>query len=669
MEKMRIATISKRTFFFTLVFFLVFCALSPRYYSYPSAPSTKEEISSEKVKQEEEAAREVAKLTDLLKIHSHKRDLSNIEITWKLIELGPPAVPALISEMKAGDAQTLGTAIYVLGMIGDQRAIVPLYEFLPSVEEEEQSYFTSVKEAICLSLGLLGDPNAIPLIMQGPYAANRTFALGSFTNIAAISAFLGDVAVDLLRKEIDRYKNDKKVYGAIGALGKLADERAISTLLSLLEHSDNNVKKLAMEALAQIGDPSYSGKIKSFLDSEDVALRETAAEAMYYLRDPGAIEKLIELSANDPNYQVRLKSFTALGVYDTEKAFQALLKGCYDENPIVRSVSIGWVGKSENKMGAATLRLKTKDKDPRVALASLNALRELLQEDSDKDFLLILENDNRWIVKKEALEKLDQIRSDKGVNQALILLRQKIDEGEKAREYRNSILATLSYLSKYGNKKTLNALKELEKNVDKADIKEMFEGAINDLALMLRNGRDVSRWIETLKTGDTGDQAVAIEVLGEIGDRSAVKPLIDHFGRVDVEVGSIIPRILGEIKDPSAKPFLEDLLVSDIYDKREIFPARSHAAWALGEIGQRSSINALKKALLTYNGEPMTAIVAMAKLAGKEVIPDLRKIKKLILREPSRERMEHYDNINWLIRNLKNGWSISALDKESIGTH
>jgi hypothetical protein len=294
----------------------------------------------------------------------------------------------------------------------------------------------------------------------------------------------------------------------------------------------------------------------------------------------------------------------------------------------------------------------------------MNALMELLQEKAEQDFINILEKDSRWIIKKEALQKLDQLHSDKGVDLALVLLKQKIDEGDRARHYKNTILETLSYLSRYGNEKTLSEIRGLHLNIDKADIKEMCEGAINDLILTLRNGRQVSKWIETLKNGDLGDQTVAIEMLGKIGDKSAVKPLIEHFGRVDVEVGSIIPKILGDIKDPSARPFLEDILTNELYDKRDIYPARVNAAWALGEIGQRSSIPSLKKVLHTYNGEPMTAIIAMAKLAGKEAIIDLQDIKTLILREPSRDRMTHYDNINWLIRNLKNDWSISVLDQK-----
>ncbi len=669
----------KKPLLLTLLFFLLFRPFPPDLHSYSAVPSDKKEITSKEIekknaetdtiKKEEEAAKEVARLLDMLKTYSSKQIISRMDITWELIELGSPAVPALISEMRGGDSKTVGTVIYALGMIGDKRAIPPLYEILPSPEDEEASYFTTIKEAICLSLALIGDPNAITLIMQGPYAANRNMSLGSFTNIAAISTMLGDPAVDPLLEVIGRYRNDKKVYGAISALGKIADERAIPTLLSLLEHSDNNVKKLAMEALAQIGNPSYSEKIKPFLDSEDDILRESAAESMYCLRDPSAIDKLITLSAKDPDHQVRLKSLTALGAYDDEKAFQALLRGAYDENPIVRIASIKWIGKKGNKMGAATLRLKTKDKDVRVVLASLNALIELLHKDSEKDFIDILKKDSRWVIQKDALEKLDQLHSGKVINYSFTLLERKIDEGDKARDYKDTILGTLYYLSKYGNEKTLRELKKLKQNVDKADIKEMFEGAINDLALMLRNDKDVSRWVTTLKEGDMGDQAVAIEMLGEIGDPSVVKLLMDHFGRVDVEIGSIIPKILGKIKDPSAKSFLEDLLVNEIYDKRKIYPARVHAAWALGEIGQRSSIKPLKEVLLTYNGEPMTAIVALAKLAGQEAIPDLKEVKKLILREPSRERMVNYDDINWLIRNLKNGWSISAIDREYAGTH
>lgn len=664
-----------KNFILAILFLLLFLSpFSPEFPAYSLETDTKEEILSKVVEEkhadaatiEEEkvAAKEVARLMELLKLHYSKRDLTTKDITWELINLGSPAVPALISEMEAGDSKTLGVVIFALGMMGDQRAVLPLYKFLPPLEDEDNPLGTGIKEAICFALGLLGDPNAITLIMQGPHAANRAVGLGHFTHVATISSILGEPAVDPLLEAINRYKNDKKVYGAISALGKLADERTVPTLLSLLEHPDNNVKKLAIEALVQIGKPSFSEKIKPFLSSEDGTLRETAIESMYHLRDSSVIDKLVTLAAKDPDYQVRLKSLTALGAFKEEKAFQALLKGAYDENPIVRANSIGWIGKSGNEMGAATLRIKTKEKDARVVLASMNALIELLQEKAEQDLINILEKDSRWIIKKEALKKLDQLHSSKAIDQALALLKQKIDEGDKARQYKNIVTETLTYLSKYGNEKTLSELKGLHPTIVKADIQEMFEGAINDLVLMLKNGKQVSKWIETLKNGDLGDQTVAIEMLGKIGGESAVKPLIEHFGRVDVEVGSIIPKILGDIKNPSARLFLEDILTNELYDKRDIYPARVNAAWALGEIGQRSSIHSLKKVLRTYNGEPMTAIIAMAKLAGKEAIPDLQDIKTLILREPSRDRMTHYDNINWLIRNLKNDWSISVLDQK-----
>lgn len=671
---MSIKIIIKTLFFITLLLLLASYSEAHEAPAFPIESGEEKEVPPEKaenkmaedasLQEELAAAKEVARLTELLKLPSRKKNISNREIIWKLIELGRPAVPTLISEMERGDSSTLGVVIYCLGMIGDKRAIVPLYKFIPPVEDEEEPYGNSLKESICFSLGLLEDPNCIPLIMQGPYAANRMVGLGSITNIAAISTFLGEAAVEPLIDVINIYKNDKKVYGAIGALGKVADERAIPMLKSLLDHPDDIVKREAIEALAQIGRPSFSELIKPFLDSENDALREAAAESMYYLRDPGAIPKLTVLSAKDPVSLVRKKSLMALGIHKDEKAFQALLKAAYDQDPTVRTVSVDWIGRSGNKMGAATLRRKIKDQDVRVSIFAVNSLVKLLKDEAEDALIKLLNKESRWVIQREALKNLQHLQSKKAVDSVFSILEQKIAEKKEDRDFNNTLLETLFYLSELGDAKTLNSLKKLQSNVEKDDFRKMFDGAINDLALMIRNGLDVSKWIETLQHGDLGDQAVAIEMLGEIGDPSSVKPLIDHFGRVDVDVGSLIPKTLGKIKEASALPFLEDLLTSDLYEKIEIYPARVNAAWALGEIGKRSSIKALKEVLALYSGEPFTAIVAIAKLAGKEAIPDLYETKKIILKDPSKERMAHYDDINWLIRNLKNGWSISALDKE-----
>ncbi len=617
------------------------------------------------LEEEKEAAKEVARLIEMIKLPSFHRKLTDKEIIDKIIELGYPAVPALISEMEKVDRSTMIAAMYSLGRIGDKRAIIPLYKLLPSIEEEQKSKGTNLKELICIALSLLGDVNSIQLIMDGPYAANKNIGFGAATNIENIAAFLGEEAIDPLINVINAYKYDKKVYGAVKALGIVASERAIPFLKKLLNHPDDNVKRLAIEALAQIGNPSCSELIKPFMDSNADGLREAAAESMHYLRDPSAIQKLINLSAKDPVSFVRSKSLLSLGIYHDEKSFQALLKGAHDPDIFVRMTSIKWIGKSGNTMGAETLREKIKEEDARISTTAIEALVELLKDDAEHDLINIFKKDSRWIIQEEALKNLYQLRSTKAIIPVLSILKQAIEEKKKDRHFNYFTMQTLlSYLSELGDDETLESLIKLRSKIEEPSIREIFDGAINDLTLMVRNGRNAAKWIETLQKGDLGDQAVAIEMLGELADPSSVKHLINHFGRVDVEVGSLIPKALGKIKDASARSFLEDLLVKDLYEKRTIYPVRVYAAWALGEIGNPSSIKALKEVIYKYNGEPFSAIVSIAKLAGKEAIPDLYEIKKLILRERSKDRMVHYNNVNWLIRNLKNGWNISALDKE-----
>ncbi|MEW5806146.1 MAG: HEAT repeat domain-containing protein [Acidobacteriota bacterium] len=634
----------------------------------PATPSEQppESQSQEILEQERKAAREVARLTEMLKLPSRQRDMTNWDIVQALIKLGKPAVPALITEMEKADPFSMAAAMYCLGIIGDRRVLPHLYRLLPRLEEEEEEAGTNLKSSICFSLGLLGDPNCIPLVMQGPHAASRTVAGGSINYIGACATFLGDQAVDPLIEVVQRYKDEKKIYGAVSALGKVASARAIPFLKSLLEHPDDKVKSLAIGALAQIGDPSTSEFITPFLDNSADLLRESSAEAMYYLRDRKAIKKLCKLAVEDPVVMVRVKSLMSLGVYGEREAFETLLIGASDQDVSARIIAIECIGKSGNKAGSETLRKKIKDMDTRVGMAAVNAYEKLMERDAETHLIKVL-NDTRWIIQREAIRALARMHSIKSNPAILSILKGAVADGEANPEYRNIVFETLLALSELGNEKTIEALKELSSKILDTELKNYFSGTIHDLSLKIANGKDVKKWIETLQNGNLADQTVAIEMLARLGDRSATAALIEAFGRMDIDAASAIPKALGKLKDQSAVPFLEDLLTNDVYDEKDVYPARENAAWVLGELGSKSSVKALKDCLRRYDGEPFSAIMAIVKLLGKDAIDDLREIKTRIMRAPSRERMKQYDNVNWLIRNLKNGWDVEALDEEPSG--
>ncbi len=626
-------------------------------------PSTETESSDESLKQETEVAIEVIRLMEMVKLSTRNRPLTNVQITQALVDLGAPAVPALISEMEKGQTETMPIAMYALGMIGDERAIIPLYNLLPPVEEEVQELpaATNTKNSICFTLGALGDVNSIPLIMQGPHAANMKF--GAATTIEVIASMLGERSIDPLIDAIQRYTGEKKAHGAISAMGRIASERAIPFLKSLLEHQDDMVKKLAIEALARIGDPSTSESIFPFFESKDDLVREAAAESMYYFRDKRAVKKLTFLALNDPTAQVRLKAILSLGSYASDEAFMTLAKATEDTDVVVRIMATEWLGKSGIKKAEPFIKKRIKDIDARVALRAILSYEELLGSEGEAYLIGVL-NDTRWVIQRESVRALTRLRSTKAAAPIMSLLKSAYEEQEKNPNFQDIVFETLVALSEIGDAKTLRTLKELAPAAKDPQTKQLFDGAMNDLSLRIENGNDAKKWRKVLEDSAMGNKTLAIDLLGRMRDRSATALLIDQFGKMDTDLSSSIPKALGLIKDPAALPFLEDLITNPIYDREKIYPARANAAWAIGQFGASSSIEALKKCLNIYDGEPFSAIVAIAKIQGKDALPFLYEIKARLMRAPSQEHVTQYDNINWLIRHLKSDWSISALDKE-----
>jgi len=626
-------------------------------------PATRSDQDKPEISAEQAAARQAARLIEMIKLQSRNRSLTNWEIVEELVKLGAPVVPALISEMEKADSDTMALAMYSLGLIGDTRAIVPLYNLLPPVEEENEEGGTNTKAAICLTLSAIGDVNSIPLVMQGPYAANRTLGAGAISYVGACAAILGKKSVDPLSEVIKRYADDKKVYGAITALGKTADERAIPLLQFLLGHQDNTVKMLAISALGQIGDPSVSSSIIPFLDSKVASIRDAAAESMSYLRDKRAIKKLCTLTLTDEDSQVRLKSVIALGTYGGNDGFQALVKAADDSNVSVRVHATECLGKSGNKDAAAAIKKKIKDVDNRVGIRAVIAYEKLLGQKAG-DYLINVLNDTRWVIQREAMQALVRLDSKKAAMPIVSILRRAVEEQEENPDFRGIVLDTLTALSEIADPKTLDPIKQFAPQIKDSYVKGFFDAAINDISIKIDNGTDINKWIETLRSGDPGGQAVAIDMLGKIGSKSATQPLIEQFGKMDADLSSAIPKSLGKIKDPAAIPFLEDLLTNTRYGEKKIYPARANASWALGELKSKSSLKPLKDCLFKYDGEPFPGVVAIAKIAGKDAIQDLHDIKTRIMRSPTKERMKQFDDTNTLIRNLKNGWSISSFDIE-----
>jgi len=127
---------------------------------------------------------------------------------------------------------------------------------------------------------------------------------------------------------------------------------------------------------------------------------------------------------------------------------------------------------------------------------------------------------------------------------------------------------------------------------------------------------------EELVAGLNADQIKAridsARLLGELGDRRAVDPLIKKLGEDETNVYSIA-EALGKLKDKRAVP----PLLSKLYSRQGYVD--EIVAWALGEIGDRRALPALKEANQRLDN-PQTVEEKRAKSALQDAIHKLESI-------------------------------------------
>ena len=69
--------------------------------------------------------------------------------------------------------------------------------------------------------------------------------------------------------------------GAVEALGRIGDVRAVEPLIQRLQDEDEDVRSAAAEALGRIGDARAVDPLIQRLQEEDWWVRETAWQALY----------------------------------------------------------------------------------------------------------------------------------------------------------------------------------------------------------------------------------------------------------------------------------------------------------------------------------------------------------------------------------------------------
>ena len=267
-----------------------------------------------------------------------------------LISIGKSGVSRLIKEvnsmiperdLSAARQQVLQSCVYALGRIGDSRAVPVLVRLAG-----DSSKIAAVDKEVIIVLGNFKDKRAIPVLLKIIAAESYGFsdlrdqallALGKIggsqvilvlvkelnndnypTAEAAGKALvlIGKPAVPLLAKALNAGADSRARRRIPEVLGRIGGTKAVSALVSALNHSSSLYRSLIVRGLGRIEDKTAVAVVIKMLTDKDSTVRyaavESLAEAEYVqtagideLRKLGfmnAIPGLIKLLSDDDDY-------------------------------------------------------------------------------------------------------------------------------------------------------------------------------------------------------------------------------------------------------------------------------------------------------------------------------------------------------------------------------
>lgn len=214
----------------------------------------------------------------------------------KLKKIGSPAVPALINALKEDNKKLRKAAMIVLGEIKDERAVPIL------VDELEKTKDKKLRAGLIVILGRMGDKRATPLLMN---------------------------ALD---------ENSDEIVGAAAyALGKLKEEKSVSSLMPLLNHPNEYVRKTVTEALGRIGEPAVSVLVQE-IRNMPLNTQYLAIKILGSIGGTEAVNALLDALKDDNEY-IRLSAAESLSKLGNKEGYALGLKNLNSLRPEYQTVA------------------------------------------------------------------------------------------------------------------------------------------------------------------------------------------------------------------------------------------------------------------------------------------------------------------------------------------
>lgn len=267
---------------------------------------------------------------------------------WELVELGEPALEALVGALEAGEFSDLRyKSAWVLGKIGDSRAVEPLGMTMLN------DFDSVVREYCAAALDAVGSLDAVPFLVKAigsdPKKDVRLRAVVALRNLGAINALRGllkssepetrGMAITGLEKlkceetleEIGCFLKDEDIdvrRRAAAYLGEFPGDKTLQFLSQALKDSQPTVREEVLKSLARVRGVVACQLALSALKDDDILVRLTAVTSLGEIGDDTALQPLMEIMFGQDEEEIRAWAAWSLGEIGDTRAIEPLKAAC-----------------------------------------------------------------------------------------------------------------------------------------------------------------------------------------------------------------------------------------------------------------------------------------------------------------------------------------------------
>jgi HEAT repeat protein len=351
---------------------------------------------------------------------------------------------------------------------------------------------------------------------------------------------------------------------AVKALGEIGNGSGVSFLVEeILKESISGERQNIAEALRMINDRTTIPAISNSLRSGDETTRLRAIKSLGALGDRAAVPDLVE-TLKDENRSLRFNAIYALAEICDEAATPALIVALKDKEKSISWAAAEALGEIGDKRAIPALIEALKDQSEPQNASELVRCKaaEALGKIGDKaavPALVTVLKDKRRVVREKATDALGEI----GDEMAVPALAESLRDNEE-----NVSWKAAKALGKIGEA-AVSYLVAAQKD-DRWEVRHHAYEVLSNrhrqysqLNLPLIAGKvAVPTLIEALRDVQWSVRCNAAYILGEIGDKRAVKPLYDLLHDNDEAVRVCAKEALKKVEAISSSPITE---LTEIY--------------------------------------------------------------------------------------------------------